>query len=115
MIIVRMVFQASYGKGGELAAAMAASAKQVVAEMGGDHRWKVMTDLSGPFDTVVQEIEVASLAEWEGNNSYWTTGDWADQHTEVRYHDFWNGYYQLDATTRRTVQIFQVHIDPLNV
>lgn len=33
--------------------------------MGGDHRWKVMTDLSGPFDTVVQEIEVASLAEWE--------------------------------------------------
>ena len=66
MIIVRMVFQASYGKGGELAAAMAASAKQVVAEMGGDHRWKVMTDLSGPFDTVVQEIEVASLTEWEG-------------------------------------------------
>ena len=58
---------------------------------------------------------MASLAEWEGNNSYWTTGDWADQHTEVRYHDFWNGYYQLDATTRRTVQIFQVHIDPLNV
>jgi len=49
------------------------------------------------------------------NNSYWTTGDWADQHTEVRYHDFWHGYYQLDATTRRTVQIFQVHIDPLNV
>jgi hypothetical protein len=33
MIIVRMVFQASYGKGGELAAAMAASAKQVIAEM----------------------------------------------------------------------------------
>jgi len=36
MIIVRMVFQASYGKGGELAAAMAASAKQVIAEMGGE-------------------------------------------------------------------------------
>ena len=69
MIIVRMVFQASYGKGGELAAAMAASAKQVIAEMGGDHRWKVMTDLSGPFDTVVQEIEVASLAEWESMRS----------------------------------------------
>jgi hypothetical protein len=66
MVIVRMVFQASYGKGGELAAASAAAAKLVVAEMGGDHRWKVMTDLSGPFDTVVQEIEVASLAEWEG-------------------------------------------------
>jgi hypothetical protein len=29
----------------------------------------VMTDLSGPFDTVVQEIEVASLAEWESMRS----------------------------------------------
>ena len=66
MIIVRMVFQASYGKGGELAAASSAAVKQVIAATGGDHRWKVMTDLSGPFDTVVQEIEVASLAEWEG-------------------------------------------------
>jgi hypothetical protein len=65
MIIVRMVFQASYGKGGELATASAAAMKQVVAASGGDHRWRVMTDLSGPFDTVVQEIEVASLAEWE--------------------------------------------------
>jgi hypothetical protein len=65
MIMVRMVFQASYGKGGELAVASAAAVKQVIAATGGDHRWKVMTDLSGPFDTVVQEIEVASLAEWE--------------------------------------------------
>lgn len=65
MIIVRMVFQASYGKGGELAVASAAAVKQVVAATGGAHPWKVMTDLSGPFDTVVQEIEVASLAEWE--------------------------------------------------
>jgi hypothetical protein len=65
MIIVRTVFQGAYGKGGELAAAQTAAAKQVVAEMGGDHRWKVMSDLSGPFDTVVMEVEVSSLAEWE--------------------------------------------------
>jgi hypothetical protein len=26
---------------------------------------RILTDLSGPFDTVIQEIEVASLAEWE--------------------------------------------------
>ena len=69
MIIVRTVFQGSYGKGGELAAAQTASAKQVIAELGGDHRWKVMSDLSGPFDTVVMEVEVASLAEWEGLRS----------------------------------------------
>ena len=66
MIIVRTVFQGSYGKGGELAAAQTATAKKFIAEMGGDHRWKVMSDLSGPFDTVVMEVEVASLAEWEG-------------------------------------------------
>ena len=66
MIIVRTVFQGSYGKGGELAAAQTAAATQFIAELGGDHRWKVMSDLSGPFDTVVMEVEVASLAEWEG-------------------------------------------------
>lgn len=69
MIIVRTVFQGSYGKGGELAAAQTASAKQFTAEMGGDHRWRVMSDLSGPFDTIVMEVEVASLAEWEGLRS----------------------------------------------
>ena len=69
MIIVRTVFQGSYGKGGELAALQTATAKQFVAEMGGDHHWKLMTDLSGPFDTVVMEVEVASLAEWESIRS----------------------------------------------
>ena len=69
MIIVRTVFHGSYGKGGDLAAAQTAAARQVVAEMGGDHRWKVMSDLSGPFDTIVMEVEVASLAEWEGMRS----------------------------------------------
>jgi hypothetical protein len=28
-------------------------------------RARVLTDLSGPFNTVVQEVEVESLAEWE--------------------------------------------------
>jgi hypothetical protein len=69
MIIVRTVFQGSYGKGGELAALQTTTAKQLIAEMGGDHRWTVMTDLSGPFDTVVLEVEVASLTEWEGIRS----------------------------------------------
>jgi hypothetical protein len=65
MVIVRTVFQGAYGKGGELAALQVASAKEFIAAMGGDHHWKLMTDLSGPFDTVAMEVEVASLAEWE--------------------------------------------------
>ena len=49
------------------------------------------------------------------NNSYWTTGDWADQPTQVRYHDMWNGYWQMTAAQRTGVKIYQVHIDPLNI
>ena len=33
--------------------------------MGPNRRWRVLTDLSGPFDTVIQEVEAESLAEWE--------------------------------------------------
>ena len=33
--------------------------------VGPNVRVRILTDLSGPFDTVVQEIEVESLAEWE--------------------------------------------------
>jgi hypothetical protein len=44
-------------------------AEKVVAELGGGHPWKVMSDLSGPFDTIVMEVEVASLSEWEGMRS----------------------------------------------
>jgi hypothetical protein len=69
MIIVRTVFQGSYGKGGELAALQTATARKFITELGGGHPWKVMSDLSGPFDTIVMEVEVASLAEWEGMRS----------------------------------------------
>ena len=27
--------------------------------------WRVLTDITGPFDTVVLEVETDSLAEWE--------------------------------------------------
>jgi hypothetical protein len=65
MIVVRTVFHAQFGKGGELAAEFKNVAAKMSAEMGTTVRWRVLTDLSGPFDTVVQEIEVPSLAEWE--------------------------------------------------
>jgi hypothetical protein len=37
----------------------------MMAEAGAPRRWRVLTDLSGPFDTVVQEVGAESLAEWE--------------------------------------------------
>ena len=67
MILVRMVFQATFGNGGELARQMAtgmvAPGQQSPAGAG---RWRILTDLtSGPFDTVVLEGEWESLAAWE--------------------------------------------------
>ncbi len=63
MIQVRTVFQAHFGKAGELAKAMKASMATMAGERGA--RWAILTDLSGPFDTVVMEVQVESLAEWE--------------------------------------------------
>ena len=69
MILVRTVFQAKFGQGGQFAAQMAASNRQIAAQMaeqlGGPRPWRVLTDLSGLFDTVVFELELESLAEWE--------------------------------------------------
>jgi hypothetical protein len=65
MILVRMVFQAKFGTGGKLAATLSEASGPLGAELGTLRRWRVLTDLSGSFDTVVQEVEVESLAEWE--------------------------------------------------
>jgi hypothetical protein len=61
MILVRSVFQAKYGKGGDLVA-LFKEARQKWPESTAD---RVLTDASGPFFTVVVETEVESLAEWE--------------------------------------------------
>src|SRR5690348_1122684 len=63
MILVRNIFQAQFGRAGELAKAMKENTGQLGEVYGGKAR--VLTDLSGPFDTVVLEIEIESLAKWE--------------------------------------------------
>ncbi|MDQ3539615.1 MAG: hypothetical protein M3440_02905 [Chloroflexota bacterium] len=69
MIVVRTVFQAKPGRGGELASRMAANSPRITEgmteQMGVQRRWRVLTDLSGPFDTVVFEVEFENLAESE--------------------------------------------------
>jgi hypothetical protein len=62
MILIRDVFQAKYGKGDELVAVI----------KGGMSTWterelRILTDVSGPFFTVVTEEVVESLDEWERN------------------------------------------------
>jgi hypothetical protein len=64
VIQVRFVFHCKWGKAGEVAELMSESIS-AMAESLGAQRVSVLTDLSGPFNRVVQEIEVESLAEWE--------------------------------------------------
>ena len=69
MIVVRTVLQAKFGKAGELAANFGKVAEQLSKDMGAEGKWRILTDLSGPFDTVVQEIEVENLAAWEASRA----------------------------------------------
>jgi hypothetical protein len=65
VILVRFVCRARIGRSGDLVAGFRRSG-EVAREIAGSHvRGRLFTDLSGPFDTVVQELEVESLAEWE--------------------------------------------------
>jgi hypothetical protein len=61
MLVVRDVFQAKYGRGNELVGLF----KETFPKLGQDHTYRLLTDASGPFFTVVTEIEVANLAAWE--------------------------------------------------
>jgi hypothetical protein len=64
-ILVRFICQAKFGKASEVVVGFKQSGEIVRTRVAPNIRTRLLTDLSGPFDTVVQEIEVESLAEWE--------------------------------------------------
>lgn len=62
MIQVRIVFQAKYGKAGDIVAAFKQFGSiSMPSGSPAPSRVRLLTDLSGPFDTVVQELEFESL------------------------------------------------------
>ena len=65
MILVRDVFQAKYGRGGDLVQLFKEAREQWRQTHGESYGGRILTDASGPFFTVVTETEVESLAEWE--------------------------------------------------
>jgi hypothetical protein len=65
MILVRFVCQARFGKASEVVAGFKRSNEITHTIAGRSVRARLLTDLSGAFDTVVQEVELESLAEWE--------------------------------------------------
>jgi hypothetical protein len=61
MLVIRSVFQAKYGKGGDLVA-LFKEIENTIPEMS-DIR--ILTDASGTMFTVVYEQEAENFAEWE--------------------------------------------------
>ena len=65
MVLVRFVFQAKWRNAQKVVDEFKENAEMMQRILGSEVHGRVLTDLSGPFDTVVQELEVESLAEWE--------------------------------------------------
>lgn len=83
MIIVRDVFQAKYGKGNDLAALFIEAKEKWSAQ----YAPRVLTDLSGPFFTVVTETEFENLSAFEEKSgeifSMPEFGEWFGRMTEL--------------------------------
>jgi hypothetical protein len=65
MVLVRIVMQAQPGQAGEMAKQYKENLGMMKKMWGQDLPVRVLTDLSGPFDTLVLETSVDSLATWE--------------------------------------------------
>ncbi len=64
MVLVRMTFQAKMGCANQVVAGFKQGIDVMRAANPGLRRVRVLTDLSGPFDTVVQEMEFDSLEDF---------------------------------------------------
>ncbi len=62
VILVRNIFQCKFGKGGEVAQLIVATKDQWGPV--GRLPMRVLSDLSGPFDTVVTETVIESIDEY---------------------------------------------------
>jgi hypothetical protein len=68
MIQVRLVFQAKFGKAANLVALMKEyDPAQLPPGVPRPRSVRLLTDLSGRFDTVVQELEFDSYEAWQKN------------------------------------------------
>lgn len=79
MIVARQVFRAKYGRGNELVAHFQEFNTRM-RESGDDvASFRILTDISGPFFTVVTEVEFENLAAWEGRFSEAMARPWAGE------------------------------------
>jgi hypothetical protein len=66
MVVIRMVFQVKMEVSvPEVVESVKRSAAMLKQAVGSEIKIRILTDLSGPFNTIVQEMEMESLAAWE--------------------------------------------------
>jgi hypothetical protein len=76
LLLVRQVFQAKYGHGDTLVGLFQEFNTRMQEEGGNAPHFRILTDATGPFFTVITEIEAASFAAWEGEFSAAMNGPW---------------------------------------
>ena len=79
MLIARQVFRAKYGRGDELVALFKEFNTRMQEAGDATPRFRILTDVSGPFFTVVTEVEVESFAAWEGSFSESMARPWMEE------------------------------------
>lgn len=79
MLVARQVFQAKYGKGDELVALFKDFNARMQADGVTGMNFRILTDATGPFFTVVTEVEVESLAAWEESFSEGMARPWMNE------------------------------------
>jgi hypothetical protein len=82
-LVARQAFQAKYGRGDELVALFQNFNTRVAEQSGSMPRFRILTDASGQFFTVVTEVEVENFAAWEKSfrdamSQLWI-GEWFSQ------------------------------------
>ena len=90
MLIVRNCFTAKPGQASKLAAQIKEAAG--VAKIG---KYRVLTDLTGDYNRVIFEFEIANLGELEARMQ--------DYHTNEAFREKMKGYTELWATGHREI------------
>ena len=96
MLLIREVFTAKPGQASKLAKLF-----KKMNMPGG----RIMTDLSGPYNTVVMEMEVKNLAEWEKQMEDYKSGKQASD-MDPQVAEEMSHYTDMYATGRR--EIYQI-------
>jgi hypothetical protein len=81
MIVVRNVFQLKFGKARDAKEAMKALLA-INKKMGFAQAMRVMTDVTGPFYTMVLEMTFPSLAELEREQPMMADASWKDAYAK---------------------------------